>query len=208
MVETPKDFVVIRIEKEHKESISYGSLNLQIDSGYDPEGNRICFGKVESYPRAISSGMKATSRIKEGTEIFFHYLAMHESNIFTVNFERFARIHIPFIIATKPDDKWIPFDGWSFCEKIYDEDVTTLEDGMKVKISPSGIISEVNVGHNLLEATIRSVGTPLENEPDLDLNKGDTILFDQHCDFDNVGNTLDGKEYLYIRQSDIMLKKI
>ena len=78
------------------------------------------------------------------------------------------------------------------------------EDGMRVIKSDSGIITQINVGHDLKKAVIASVGTPMLDRPVLNVNVGDEVWYNKDSDFENEIN---GVTYFVMTQEDLLMCK-
>jgi co-chaperonin GroES (HSP10) len=98
----------------------------------------------------------------------------------------------------------IMFGSRILAEPLYDDDV--VEDGgIRVRKTKSGIISEINVKHNLKKARLSHIGNPLKNEVKTDAAPGDVIFYDKDADFENE---VEGKNYFCMMQEDILMKEV
>ena len=71
-----------------------------------------------------------------------------------------------------------------------------------IKKSKSGIIMEMNVKHNPHKAILRHIGNPLRGHKKPDVAIGDLIYYEKDADFEN---TIEGREYLCMRQDNLLM---
>jgi co-chaperonin GroES (HSP10) len=205
------DKVLVEVESEWKTEhvTKSGVIGIAFENDIDRLAGAVRKGKVVAAPRGISDHYYL-SRVQdlpqEGDIIYFHFNAILPDNKIDLNiYEKpLYLIGMDHIFVMVRNGDVIMFGSRILAEPLYDDDV--VEDGgIRVRKTKSGIISEINVKHNLKKARLSHIGNPLKNEVKTDAAPGDVIFYDKDADFENE---VEGKNYFCMMQEDILMKEV
>lgn len=205
--------LVVRVDKSYHDTVKHGSLELHVDPMFNKAQHAVRVGEVISVPDKNPWGIK--HEVKPGDKVFLHFNAVEDGNRIEVDdsndsTSRYYTVpyNMVFCVLDENGDPAKMIGGRILCTPVYDEDVEEIEvDGMtktRVKKSAKGIIKEINVKHNIEKAVVAHIGTPIENEPVIDVAPGEVVYYEKFGDFENVIN---GKSYFCMVQSDIIMKE-
>jgi co-chaperonin GroES (HSP10) len=202
------DRVLVEVESEWKEQIQgkNGVIGIVFQNDIDRSVGAQRRGKVVALPRAISNHhliSRVQDKIEIGDILYFHFNSITEDSRVELSLYQPPCYVVPMdnIFCIVRDGKIIMYAGRVLCEPVFDEDVVD-EDGIKVRKTKSGIISQINVGHNVKMAKLAHIGNPLANDPTLDISTGDLVFYDVDADFENE---IEGKNYLCMIQEDLLM---
>jgi co-chaperonin GroES (HSP10) len=206
----PKDYVTIRADKMHEDSIKHGSLNLALDSGYAPTVHARTFGEVVGVPRGLSNadpypGMDI--EINVGEKVYFHYNALDDNFKHHIEGDLY---YVPYwmIFCAIRESKILPVAGWALAKPWWEMDVCDIEmEGKTVKavVGSSGLITEIDPPYSKKIARLSHIGSPLKSQGKLDLNEGELFYYDKYSDFENE---IEGQKYFVMQQDCILGKPI
>jgi co-chaperonin GroES (HSP10) len=205
------DKVLVEVEAEWQTEhlTKSGVIGIAFENDIDRLGGAVRNGRVIAVPRGISAHY-FLSFVQESPQIgdilYFHFNAILPDNKIDLNIygKPYYLIHMENIFAMVRGGEVIMYGGRVLAEPIFDGDVEDLG-GLKVRKTKGGIISELNVGHNLKKATLTHIGNPLKNDTKTDVAPGDTIFYDKDADFENE---IEGKKYFCMVQEDILMKEV
>jgi co-chaperonin GroES (HSP10) len=206
------DRVLVEVESEWKEEIrgKNGVIGIVFQDDIDRSVGAQRKGVLRVLPRAMSKNHHLLSRVKDqlqvGDTLYFHFNSVTEDSRFqpTLSDKPLYVIPMDNIFCAVRNGEIIMYGGRVLCEPVFDEDV--VEDGgIKVRKTKSGIISEINVGHNVKVARLAHIGNPLANDPQLDVSPGENVFYDVDSDFENE---IEGKEFFCMIQEDLLMKKL
>lgn len=202
---TVKDQIFVHLEKPFKEEVETDSgLKLHFDPMYNPTKNVNNFGEVAATPRGMTLPIDA--EIKKGDIAYFHHNYAAESHYrHKIGDNNYHLVDYDMVFAVKRGDLIIPIGEWCLCEAVYDDDVTDeVIDGKKMKVvEKNGIIVDVDPNHNAKVARLFAKGSGRHDEPVIEVESGDYVVYELDADFEN---TIDGKKFFTIRQSDLIAK--
>jgi co-chaperonin GroES (HSP10) len=163
-------------------------------------------GKVIALPLGISDHpfLKAIQEeVQVGDILYFHFNSIHpDSRVeLDINEKPYYLVNMENIFCLVRNGEIIMYGGRVLAEPLYDADVEDVL-GMNIRKTNSGIISEINVGHNFKKARLAHIGKPLKGAEKLDARAGDIIYYAKDADFINV---IEGKTYFCMIQEDILL---
>jgi co-chaperonin GroES (HSP10) len=187
-------------EVQGKNGIVGVRWETDIDRGIGAQ-TRACVVQV---PRGISSFLQPFEKIEIGDVVYFHFNSISEDSRVQLhpNDQPLYLIHLDNIFCIVRNGKILMYKDRVFCLPVFDEDIETLDNGMKVKKTKSGIITQINVGHNMKEATLSHIGAPLPGEPNLNLDPGTKVFYEKDADFENV---IEGTTYFCMIQEDLLM---
>jgi co-chaperonin GroES (HSP10) len=202
--------VLVAVDREWNDEIQgkNGIVGITFENDIERARGAVTKGVVVALPRATSNHY-LLSRIRDkvlvGDTIYFHFNSIHEDTRVELSIEERPYYSVPMwsIFCVIRDGQIIMFGGRVLCHAKYDEDVVD-EGGIKVKKTKSGIITNINVTHNLKEAVLRHIGNPLAGQPILPVKSGDTIMYDTDADMEFE---VEGHKYLCMTQEDLLMKQ-
>lgn len=195
--------LIVKSPGVYNHYVKHGSLTLYVDPLFKPGHRRVTSGEVHSIPAGVPDYMKIVPEAQVGDKIYFHYNALSEDSLIPGSDGLFT-IPYDMVFCVVRNGEIIPLAGKILAEKAYDDDVVDLEIGgeiKKVKMSPSGIVIEVNCKHSEKFATLSHIGTPMIGQERPSVKVGDKIVYIKDGDF---VNTIEGREYFVMNQTDIL----
>jgi co-chaperonin GroES (HSP10) len=228
---THRDNLLITVDKEFEDSIKLNSgLKLHLDTSFNPYQHATIKGKVAHVPRKLSNapvGMgeykrsDITPEVQEGDTLYFHYNTVQQHNLIEIEGVRYYMLPYEqvFCVVRSVDDKaeshgddafWynkvnkiIPIGSHVLVSPTYPEGVV-MEDvaGKQIAVRKVGsIIIEHDIKPYKDRGNIAFIGTPLANQPKLDVKAGDMVMLSGYSDFKNK---IEGEEYYVVKQMDIL----
>lgn len=205
------DEVLVEVEAEWKGEIKTksGVIGVTFENQIVRSVGAIRTGKVVAVPRALSQHFhvrRIQERIEVGDIIYFHFNSIDEHSRMEVDVleKPLYTVSYTSIFCYIRDGKLTPVGSRVLAKPMYDDDVV-LEDGIRVRKTKSGIITELNVKHNLRKAKLAKIGKPLDGDKELPVEEGDTIYYAHDADFENE---IEGETYFVFLQEDILMKEI
>lgn len=204
------DKVLVEVESEWKTEhvTKSGAIGIAFENDIDRLSGAIRKGKVVAVPRGISDHyyLKMVQDSPQvGDTLYFHFNAILPDR--RIDLDLYSKplylIGMDNIFAMVRNGDVIMFGSRILTEPVYDDDVE-YDHGIRVRKTKSGIISEINVRHNLKKARLTHIGNPLKNEKQPDIAIGDVIFYDKDADFENE---VEGKNYFCMMQEDILMKE-
>lgn len=211
MVRPIYDHVLVETEAEWKQEIQgkNGIIGVTFENEIERGLGAIRTGKVLALPRGLSNsfnvkGIQETLQV--GDTVYFHFNSIDaESRVdLDVREKPSYLVHIGSIFCAVRDGHITMVGGRVLAEAIYDDDVVD-DGGIKVKKTKSGIITEINVKHNVKKATLSHIGLPKRGEQTIDVAPGDVIYYAKDADFENE---VEGKPFFVFYQEDILMKEV
>lgn len=196
--------VLVQVDSEKKTTIKHGALEL-VAAGTDYNEDLSVYaqtlGRCVNVPRGASDGIfrQIEQEVRVGDEVVLHYNSIDENQSFEHEGETLYLVPYDYIFAVIRDGEIVMIGGRVLCLPIYEG---VEEDGMVVKKTESGIITDINVKHDLKKAILSHIGTPLKNCKTLPVNTGDLVWYDKDADFEN---TIMGKKYFVMTQEDLLM---
>lgn len=207
------DSVLVEVDYEWRSEVKTksGVIGVVFESDMDRSIGAQRKGRVVRVPRKVSPdhhylGLVDTE-VKEGDTIYFHFNAVTEDSRAQVSIHEkmYHVVHMESIFCIVRNGEIIMFGDRVLCEPVYDEDIVTLDDGMKVKKSASGIITEINVSHNMKRARLSHTGRGLKDRPPVNARPGEIIYYDVDADFENE---IEGKIFFCMTAEDLLMKEL
>lgn len=202
------DHILVKVEQEKKSVIKHGELEL-IAAGqeYNPDMRvfAITEGLCVNVPRGMSKGIPYEYIVPEveiGDIVVLHFNSIDEDSKVETNKGVFYLVPYEYVFAVIRDSEIVVIGGRVLCLPLYDDAVE--EDGMMVRKTGSGIITEINVKHDFKRAILSHIGTPLKGSKELPVKAGDMIWYPKDADFENE---VQGKTYFCMTQEDILMYK-
>lgn len=202
-MKAPKHKIIVRADNMYNYYVKHGNLTLYVDPMFKRGHRKVRVADVVSIPQELESWCNVVPEVKEGDRIYFHYNALEEFNIIPDQQGLWVIDYTEIFCAVR-DGKIIMIGGKILSEALFDEDIQEVEvDGVmtRVRLTKSGLVSEVNPEHNLRKARLAHIGTPLAGEEPVPIQPGDVFYYVNNADFKN---TIEGKEYFVMNQEDII----
>jgi co-chaperonin GroES (HSP10) len=207
------DFILVKVKMEIADTIKYKTLELYVDGDFDPTQHVALSGEVVGVPRALRRWAgKIDPIVKVGDLAYWDYRGINiddDSRSVRAGEDIYYRIPYNFIQCVVRDGLVTVMNGRAFCQAIFDEDVVEIEgvgdELVKAKMTESGIITEINVKHNLRKATLAMLGLPVGGDFTLNAEIGDTVFYHPYADDEY---TIEGEKYFVINQEDLLAKEL
>lgn len=205
------DKVLVEVDSEWRgeQKGKYGVIGIVYENDIDRSVGAQRVGKVVAVPRAISNHYYlklVNDTVMVGDTLYFHFNAILSDTKIELNIhdKPYYLVDMDQIFAIVRDGQIIMYGGRILTEPLFDEDIEDIGNLM-VRKTKSGIISEINVKHNLKKATLAHIGNSLKGHKKPDVSPGDLVYYDQDADFENE---IEGKKYFCMMQDDILMKEI
>jgi co-chaperonin GroES (HSP10) len=205
------DHVLVEVEREWNQEIKgkHGIVGVTFENEIERGLGAIRTGKVVATPRGLSDshavlGIQDTFEV--GDKVYFHFNSIDADSRMETDIEKKPNylVHCGSIFCIVRNGKIIMYASRVLAEPIFDDDV--VEDGgIRVKKTKSGIITEINVGHNTKKARLSYIGNPLAHQSPVDVAPGEVIYYTRDADFENE---IEGKIYFCMLQEDLLAKEI
>lgn len=223
MIQPLINCLLVKVDFHTKESyVSENGLEIFLDPdlrntelhslAFNQTDYRQTSGTVMALPRGFSQPHyfydNLIPNIEVGDRIHFHYTAIDLDSRIEYQGETLYAVPYEMVWCKVKDGELSMVGGRIFCEELPYDDVQEIEvNGVKIKarLSKSGIVLEMNVKHDLNKARLVHIGTPMKDQPTLDVKPGDTIYYATDSDFENI---IEGKKYFCMMQEDILAKEI
>lgn len=214
MIQPLLDSILVEVESEWKGEIltKSGVVGIVFENDIERAVGAQRKGTIVAVPRGVSPTHHYLSQVKidlkVGDTVYFHFNSITSgSRVDIAEFfnEKYYTVPVDQLFVVVRDGKIMPFGDRVLCEQIIEDDVVTLDDGMKVKMTKSGIITTINVGHDAKRATLVYMGSPLFGANPLDVVAGDIVVYDQDADFENE---VEGKKYFCMIVDDLLMKEL
>lgn len=179
-----------------------------------------CFNYEPQYKKVPDIEMQ----VEIGDKIYFHFNSLESENrIKLKDGIPFYKISYHNILCVVRNGKIIPVSGHTLVSPIYDEDVVDIGQGLRGKITKSGIVTETDMKyvdvvdedgvnrliktkngttHRYLEGIVAYAPSPLKGD-EIDFNVGDKIIYKKHSDWRVF---IEGQEFFCIPYWDIEAK--
>ena len=225
--------MLIKVPNLINEKVQNTTLDLELHIGYmddeerDPYKHAVDHGEVISVPEVLSPDYQVSGRsqgfpretldkkhfimmneialeVKVGDIVYFNYqVTSYGTNIVEDNGDHLI-LRCPYdkIYCAKRRDKLIPIGSYTLIEPVMEclDDILHPVPGQPkekwIQIKPTP-------GKKYLTGTVREVGTPFVSDGEIDLEKGDVVLFRKNADKEIY---IDGELFFPIRQKDIELR--
>lgn len=204
--------VLVEVESEwiSEHKTKSGVVGITFENDIDRSVGAQRKGKILAIPRAVSKNHFFLKLVQDTVAVndiaYFHFNAIVADSKIELKIEDKPcyLVDMDQIFCLVREGCIIMYGGRVLAEPIYDEDVV-LVNNMLVRKTRSGIISEINVKHNLKKARLKHIGNPLKNQTKPDVVPGDTIYYEEDADFENI---IEGENLFCMIQDDIQLKEI
>ena len=203
--QAPVNTVIVEVGATLDDTVTYGSLTLNIDPEFNPTQYARIYGRVIAVPEGkayATNELEIEKDVQVGDIIYFHYLTTtDETNCIHGNY---FKVPYYWIFCAVRDNAIIPIGSWSFCEKMVEEAFNEVEvNGVKIQatMSESGLVTGVAKKPSVKYAKLVHIGKPLIGVNALDANAGDVVILEKNSNFVNV---IEGKEYYTVQQEYIL----
>lgn len=189
---------------EYMVSSAGGSLQLYVDPLYKEGSHKVTYGTVICIPEIMPANSVIVPEVKVGDKIYFHYNSL-DAEAMVPDTEGIFMIPYDMVFCALREGVLIPIAGKVLCKPYFDPDIVEMEVGgvmMKCKLTKSGIIKEINVRHNLKQAVLTHIGTPLMDAKVLDVKVGEVVWYALDADFENV---IEGETYFVMDQELLLM---
>lgn len=210
MIQPVYDKVLVEVEAEwlDVQTTASGVVAVAFENEIDRRAGAVRKGRVVALPCAISDHYflkLVQDTVEVGDLLYFHFNAITPDSRVDLKIldKPYYLVCMEHIFAIVRNGQILMYGGRVLAEPIYDEDIQDLG-GLKVKKTASGVIKELNVGHNLKKARLTHIGNPLTDQPKTKVSPGDIIYYEQDADFENE---IEGKKYFCMIQEDIQMKE-
>lgn len=208
-MKAPINRLIVKAEGLYKYTEEFGSLKLWVDPMFKKGQRRIKQAEVVAIPNGMMDWCKIVPEVKVGDTVYMHHNALTEDGILPEG-ENLFMVEYDMIFCTVrycekcKKRKIYPIGGKILALPTYDDDVVEMDvngEKKRVRVSKSGIITELNVRHSLKSATLAYIGTPLSDASPVPIRVGQTFYYIKNADFIN---TIEGKDYFVMDQEDIL----
>jgi co-chaperonin GroES (HSP10) len=204
------DHVLVEVESEWKQEIQTksGVIGVTFENEVERGMGAVRTGKVIATPRGFSKHHLISSiqeRIEVGDTIYFHFNAIDAESRMELDVQQkpFYTIHYSSIFCFVRNGVITMVGSRVLAEPVFDDDVV-VEGGIRVKKTKTGIITEINVKHNIKKARLVNIGNPLRGQKLPDVGPGEIIYYAKDADFENE---IEGKLYFIMYQEDLLMKE-
>lgn len=205
---SPPNTVVVEVGAAMDDTVQYGNLKLHIDPEFNPTQYARIYGRVIAVPEGKAyneEGIEIEKDVQVGDIIYFHYLTTSdETNCIYGNY---YKVPYYWIFCSVRSGNILPIAGWTLCEQVVEEEFDTVEvSGQKVEAitSASGLVIGLNKKPSTKFARLSHIGKSLVGQDELKVSQGALVMLNKNSNFKN---TIEGKEYYTVRQSDILCSK-
>lgn len=207
MIQPLYNRVLVEADQEWKSQVEgrNGIVGIVYENDVDRSVGAQRMGKVVAVPRGVKDDFslsKWRGEIRAGDIVFVHFNAISANSRFQVMVKDnpLYVVHLENVFAVLRGDKILMMNGRVLCLPELDPEVKTLDDGMKVKTTASGIITEINVvDYNIKRALLAEIG---EHQEGCDARPGEHVYYAKDADFENEVN---GTRYFCMVQDDILM---
>jgi co-chaperonin GroES (HSP10) len=203
--QAPVNTVIVEVGATLDDTVTYGSLTLNIDPEFNPTQYARIYGRVIAVPEGkayATNELEIEKDVQVGDIIYFHYLTTtDETNCIHGNY---FKVPYYWIFCAVRDNAIIPIGSWALCEKIVEEAFNEVEvNGVKIQatLSQSGLVTGVAKKPSVKYAKLVHIGKPLIGVNALDANAGDVVILEKNSNFVNI---IEGKEYYTLQQEYIL----
>ena len=202
-MKSPVNLIFVRCKDIYEYYVKHGSLELYVDPLF--KKRKVISGIVEVIPDRLDYGFdRIVPEVQVGDLLYFHYNSLDEDSVIPGTQGLYT---IPYdqAFCSVRNGEIIMIGGRVLCLPWYDPNVKNIDvDGNKVKarVTNSGIITEINIGHDLQKSVLAHIGTPLIGDPVLPVQKGDEVYYIKDGDFEN---TIEGVTYFCMFQEDLLM---
>jgi len=208
MIRPVYDKVLVEVESEWRNELitKSGVIGVAFENDVDRSSGAQRKGTVVALPRATSNHYitsRITERLMIGDTVYFHFNSIKEHSRVQLNpsDKPSYLVNLSSIFCIVRAGKILMHGGRVLCEPVFDSDVVD-EGGIKVRKTKSGIISEINVGHNIKRARLAHIGNPLKGDIRVMASPGEEVYYDKDADFENE---IEGKRYFCMMQEDLLM---
>jgi co-chaperonin GroES (HSP10) len=206
-VKAPNQKLIVRSNDIYDYYVQKGDLKLYVDPLYKRGEHKIICAEVVAVPDALEDWCRIVPEVQVGDKAYFHYNALREEGAIP-GLQGLFTIEYDFVFAVVRQERIVMIGGKILAEPIFDEGVVDIEiDGgtIKGKMTPSGIVTEINSGPKLSVARLAHIGQPLKGEELPDIAIGDTFVYINNADFRRI---VEGHQYFLMDQEDILVKQV
>lgn len=203
--QAPVNTVIVEVGAALDDTVTFGSLTLNIDPEFNPTHYARIYGRVIAVPEGkafATTGQEIEKDVQPGDIIYFHYLTTSdETNCIHGNY---FKVPYYWIFCAVRDNTIIPIGSWTFCEKMAEETFDEVEvNGIKIqaKMSDTGLVTSVFKKDSVKYAKLAHIGKPLIGVNALDATQGDVVVLEKNSNF---VNKIEGKEYYTVQQEYIL----
>jgi co-chaperonin GroES (HSP10) len=205
---SPPNTVVVEVGASMDDTVQYGNLKLHIDPEFNPTHYARIYGRVIAVPEGKAyndEGVEIEKDVQVGDIIYFHYLTTSdETNCIYGNY---YKVPYYWIFCVVRSGNILPVGGWTLCEMLVEEDFNHVEvEGQRIEAitSASGLVIGLNKKPSTKFARLSHIGKPVVGQDELKISTGSSVILNKNSNFKN---TIEGKEYYTVRQTDILCAK-
>lgn len=202
-MKVPTQKLIIRAENIYNYYATHGNLTLYVDPLFKPGQRKVIVGDVYGVCDEMYPYSKIVNDVKPGDKVYFHYNAINEDALIPGH-KGLWLIDYDTVFCAVREGNIIMIGGRILAESIYDDDIVEIDvDGLKqkAKLTPSGLVKEINPAYNMHRARLAHIGSPLIGDDPIPINPGDIFYYIKNGDFKN---TIEGKEYFVMMQDEIL----
>lgn len=203
--QAPVNTVIVEVGSMLDDTVTYGSLTLNIDPEFNPTKYARIYGRVIAVPEGkayATNELEIEKDVQVGDIIYFHYLTTtDETNCIYGNY---FKVPYYWIFCAVRDNAIIPIGSWTLCEKLVEETFNEVEvNGIKIQatLSQSGLVTSVIKKPSVKYAKLAHIGKTLVGVDALDVTQNDVVILEKNSNF---VNTIEGKEYYTVQQEYIL----
>lgn len=202
-MKVPTQKLIIRADNIYNYYAKHGNLTLYVDPLFKPGQRKIITGDVAFVCENMRDGCRIVNEVKAGDKVYFHYNSLSEDNMVPGHPGLWV-VEYDSVFCSVRNGDIIMIGSRVLAEPVYDDDIIEIEvDGFKhkAKITPSGLVKQLDPGYNLNKARMSHIGSPLIGDPEVPVKPGDIFYYIKNADFKN---NIEGKEYFVMMQDEIL----
>lgn len=195
--------IIIRADDIYNYWAKHGSLTLYVDPAFKPGQRKVITGEVVDVCDQMEPWNTIAPEVKVGDKLYFHYNSLKEDSAIPDKKGLWV-IDYDTVFCAVRDGRIIMIGGRILAEAMFDEDIVEIEvDGFnhKAKLTKSGLVKELDPGHNLTKARLAFIGTPKIGEQPVNIKPGDVFYYINNGDFKNH---IEGRDYFVMYQDEIL----
>lgn len=202
-MKVPAQKLIIQAKDMYDYYAKHGNLTLYVDPMFNPGKRKVIFGDVVAACDTMHHWCNIVPEVQVGDRVYFHYNALSDINAIP-DTDGLWVLDYEFVFCAVRNGEIIPIGGRVLAEPMFDEDIVEIDAGgftAKAKLTESGLVKELNPGHNLSKARLAYIGAPLAGNLPVCIKPGDVFYYIKNGDFKN---RIEGKDYFVMLQDEIL----
>lgn len=202
-MKAPNNKIIVRAKDLYNYYVTKGDLTLYVDPMFKRGVGKTKVAEVVGVPENMHSWNRTVPEVNVGDRVYLHHNALEEFNM-VPDSEGLWVIEYEEVLCAVRDGNIIPINGRILAEPIFDDDIVEIDymgSSRKVKMTPTGLVKELDPTHNLAKARLAYIGTPQIGQTKVPINEGEIFYYILNADYKN---NIEGKEYFVMFQDEII----